>query len=87
MFWKSRAVEETALSPRRQLQLLRVLMDASQIGETQFLIATHSPILLACTGATILSFDQAPLKEIKYEETEHYQLYYEFITDRSRYLK
>ncbi|MBN1147024.1 MAG: AAA family ATPase [Anaerolineales bacterium] len=77
---------ETALSPRRQLQLLEVLAKMSAAGHAQFLIATHSPILLACPGATIYSFDHVPLQAVEYEQTEHYQLYYHFMTDRSKYL-
>ena len=77
---------ETALSPRRQLQLLEVLKEAGVAGHAQFVIATHSPILLACPGATIYSFDQAPLRRVRYEQTEHYQIYFDFMTDRDKYL-
>ena len=77
---------ETALSPRRQLQLLEVLAEAGGAGDAQFVIATHSPILLACPGATIYSFDYVPLQRVQYEETEHYQVYYNFMVDRDKYL-
>jgi hypothetical protein len=52
----------------------------------QFIIATHSPILLACPGARIFSFDHAPLQTVAYEETSHYQIYAGFMADRTRYL-
>ena len=77
---------ETALSPRTQIELLRVLRDMGQAGHAQFIIATHSPILLACPGATIYSFDHAPVQQVAYEDTEHYQLYCDFMADRRRYL-
>jgi len=50
------------------------------------LSATHSPILLACRGAVIYSFDFIPIKAIDYEDTERYQVYKSFMEDRSRYL-
>ncbi|MBW1780816.1 MAG: AAA family ATPase [Deltaproteobacteria bacterium] len=78
---------ETALSPRSQLELLKVLRDMGKAGHAQFIIATHSPILLACPGATILSFDQSPVREVAYEKTEHYQIYHKFMKDRDTYLK
>ena len=77
---------ETALSPRTQLGLLEVLAKTSQENKAQFILATHSPILLACPGAVIYSFDNDRIKPIDYEETEHYQIYKDFMEDRSRYL-
>jgi predicted ATPase len=77
---------ETALSPRSQLELLQVLKDNSEAGHAQFIIATHSPILMACPGATIYSFDEIPVKGIDYEKTEHYRIYRDFMADRSKYL-
>jgi len=73
---------ETALSPRSQLELLDIIGENSQAGHAQFIIATHSPILLACAGATIYSFDYVPVQPVKYEETEHYQVYKRFLADR-----
>lgn len=78
---------ETALSPRSQLDLLNVIGDMSRAGHAQFIIATHSPILMACPGAKIYSFDHAPIKEIDYEETEHYRVYKDFMEDRGRYFR
>ncbi|MBN2515463.1 MAG: AAA family ATPase [Deltaproteobacteria bacterium] len=77
---------ETALSPRSQVQLLQLLEGMSRAGHAQFIIATHSPILLACPEATICSFDHIPVKTIKYEETEHYQIYKEFMENRTKYI-
>ena len=78
---------ETALSPKTQLELLKLLREMSRLGHAQFIIATHSPILLSCPGAVIYSFDHIPIKVIPYEESEHYQIYKDFMKDPSQYLK
>lgn len=64
---------EAALSPSRQLSMLTALDDQVK-GGSQFIIATHSPILLAYPNAKIISFDQGVLKDVPYEKTEHYSL-------------
>lgn len=69
---------ETALSPKSQLELLNLLNEMGSAGHAQFIIATHSPILLACPGATIYSFDWIPVKRVEYKETQHYQIYRDF---------
>lgn len=70
---------ETALSPKAQMDLLRLLDCTAVEGRAQFLIATHSPILLSCTAATIYSFDHVPVRRVAYRETEHYRIYSEFL--------
>jgi predicted ATPase len=77
---------ETALSPKTQIQFVRLLKEMADQGHAQFIVATHSPILLACPGATIYSFDEIPVRQVAYEETEHYRLYKDFMNDRDRYL-
>jgi predicted ATPase len=77
---------ETALSPKSQLQLLKLLQEMSSLGHAQFIIATHSPILLACPGSVIYSFDHCPVKTIHYEETEHYQVYKNFMENPGKYV-
>jgi predicted ATPase len=74
---------ETALSPRTQLEFLSLLEEAAARGNAQFIIATHSPILLSCRDAAIYSFDAAPLRELPYRETEHYRVYREFFESRA----
>jgi len=74
---------ETALSPRSQLELLEIIKENSEAGHAQFIIATHSPILLACKGARIFSFDHVPVRTIKYKETEHYKVYKNFLIDQT----
>jgi predicted ATPase len=78
---------ETALSPRSQIKLLNVLKKTSQAGNAQYIIATHSPILLAYPGAVIFSFNSSPVERVEYEDTEYYQIYMDFINHREKYLK
>jgi len=56
---------ESALSPQRQLTLLAFIADRIRDDKSQFIIATHSPILMTFPGATILSFDESPLTPIE----------------------
>ncbi|UCD50215.1 MAG: AAA family ATPase [Phycisphaerales bacterium] len=77
---------ETALSPRTQIDLLKVLARMGAAGHAQFVIATHSPILLACPGATIYSFDHVPVSPVQYEQTQHYETYRRFMADRHQFL-
>lgn len=65
---------ESALSPQRQLTMLALIADRVATKKSQFIIATHSPILLTYPGATILSFDEPALTPIELEETSHYQI-------------
>jgi len=76
---------ETALSPKSQLELLKLLQEMSSLGHAQFIIATHSPILLACPGSVIYSFDHSPVRIIHYEETEHYQVYKNFMENPGKW--
>jgi predicted ATPase len=76
---------ETALSPKKQIELLQIIQEISKQGHAQFIIASHSPILLALPGAVIYSFDHIPVRRIDYEETDYYRVYREFLNDRSRF--
>jgi predicted ATPase len=73
---------EAALSPARQIQFIRLMRQLEARGHAQFIIATHSPILLAYPGAQIFSFDGGRIAEVRYEETAHYQIYEQFFTHR-----
>lgn len=77
---------ETALSPMSQLIFLKVLKKMSLLGHAQFIIATHSPMLLACPDAELLSFDHIPIKSIPYEDTDYYKIYKSFLENRKKYL-
>ena len=77
---------ENALSPKLQLELLRLFRRFTSQGRVQFIVATHSPILLACPGAEIYSFDHIPITKIAYEDTDYYKIYRDFLNNRERYL-
>jgi predicted ATPase len=65
---------ESALSPQRQLALLAHMSNLVATGKSQFIIATHSPILLTFPGSQILSFDGDALRPTSIEETSHFQI-------------
>ncbi len=69
---------EAALSPKRQMELLQRLHELIE-QQCQFIIATHSPILLSYPHATIYSLTKDGYQELPYYETEHYKLYKEFL--------
>lgn len=77
---------EAALSPNRQLAALSAIDQLVKRG-SQFIIATHSPILLAYPSAKILLFDQAGLSEVAYEDTEHYAITRDFLNHYERRLQ
>jgi predicted ATPase len=77
---------EAALSPNRQLAALAVIDRLVKQG-AQFIIATHSPILLAYPRAKILSFDDTGIAEIGYEDTEHYAVTRDFLNHYPRRLE
>jgi predicted ATPase len=77
---------EAPLSPQSQLALLAMMQDMLA-RDAQFIIATHSPILLAFPGATIYSFDSAPVRAVRYEELEHVVLTREFLNAPERYIR
>lgn len=78
---------EAALSPQRQLTLLKIINELSKHPETQFIIATHSPILLAYPEATIYSCDEGVLKKVEYKETKHYEITKGFLDNPEQYLQ
>jgi predicted ATPase len=73
---------EAALSPASEVKFLKVLERLSARNRVQFIVATHSPILLALRGAQIYSFDGPRIQEVRYEDTEHYRVYRQFFADR-----
>ena len=76
---------EAALSPQRQLTVLREIYQAANEG-AQFIIATHSPILLGIPNADIFCFDDGSIHACSYEETESYRVTEMFINNRERLL-
>ncbi len=77
---------EAALSPNRQLAALTAIHQLVQ-DESQFIIATHSPILLSYPNAKILLFDSTGITEVAFEDTEHYAVTRDFLNNYPRRLK
>jgi predicted ATPase len=78
---------EAALSPQRQLSFLVLLHDLVRGNDDiQFIIATHSPILLAYPGAQILSFDDGKVRQIDYRDSQPFKLVSRFVAAPERYM-
>jgi len=78
---------ETALSPSSLIELLNLLIKISHQGHAQFIIATHSPFLLACPDSQILSFDNEVIEPIKYKNTSYYDIYKTFMNAPEQFIK
>lgn len=78
---------EAALSPQRQLSFLKIIHDLETPGHAQFLISTHSPILLTYPGAVLFSLDGNEIRQVACEDTEHFQLTRLFLNNPERYYK
>lgn len=77
---------EAPLSPQSQLGLIAMLKDMLK-EDAQFIIATHSPILLAFPDATIYTFDEQPPKRVEFEQLEHVRLTRDFLNDPEAFLR
>ncbi len=77
---------ETAFSPSRQLAFLSLLQKWEASGNAQVIIVTHSPILMAYPGATILSFDGGAIEPVAFQETEHYRVTKAFLNNPEKVL-
>ena len=77
---------EAPLSPQSQLALLAMMADMVA-QEGQFIIATHSPILLAFPGARIYNFDATPVQAVAYEDLDHVRVTRDFLNAPAQYLK
>jgi predicted ATPase len=79
---------EAALSPQRQLAFLVLIHDVlKKFKDAQFIISSHSPVLLGYPGAQIISFDEGSVHEVEYEETESMQIVQHFVNNRKSFLK
>jgi predicted ATPase len=76
---------EAALSPSRQLAFMAFLRGVEETGDAQFLIATHSPMLMAYPGAEVLQIEGSEVLEVDYRETRHFQLFRRFLESPERY--
>lgn len=77
---------EAALSPQRQLLALKRIHQLVQEG-SQFVIATHSPILMAYPEASIFVCTPDGIRQRAYEDTEHYEVMHDFMANPRRMLK
>lgn len=77
---------ETALSPASLIELLNLLITISRQGHAQFIIVTHSPFLMACPDACIFSFDKLKIEPIKYEDTDYYKIYKNFMNHPDEFI-
>ena len=78
---------EAALSPQRQLSFLRIIHDLSTPGHAQFLIATHSPMILSYPGAVLFSMDGNEMTQVDYRDTKHFQITRDFLSSPERFYK
>ncbi|MFA5906065.1 MAG: AAA family ATPase [Desulfobacula sp.] len=78
---------ETALSPSSLIELLNLLIKIGLQGHAQFIIVTHSPLLLACPDSHIYSFDKLEIESINYEDTDYYKIYKTFMNHPKKFIK
>ena len=78
---------EAALSPQRQLTMLARMRQLVEDDGSQFVIATHSPILMAYPDAWIYELSARGIQRVRYEETEHYRITRDFLVGRERFFK
>jgi predicted ATPase len=78
---------EAALSPSRILAFMSVISALEKSGRAQFMIATHSPMLICYPGAAIYQFDEDGVRETNYQDTEHYYLTKSFLDNPQSYLR
>jgi hypothetical protein len=86
-FWNGECRPEAPLSPVRQLALLALLREMRGAGESQFIIATHSPILMAFPGATIYVLDGGTPRRVAWGDLEHVTLIRDFLNDPHAFLR
>lgn len=78
---------ETALSPSSLVDLLNLLIKINKQGHAQFIIATHSPFLMALPDSQIFTFDNTTIEPIQYKDTEYYKLYKDFMNNPDKFIK
>ncbi|MCA6109016.1 AAA family ATPase [Bradyrhizobium cenepequi] len=78
---------ESALSPSRQIEFLKLLRRMDEIGHCQVLMATHSPVLMAYPNASLLRLTKYDLEPVTVEETDHYKVMREFYDDPAGFVE
>ena len=78
---------EAALSPLKQLSLLAFILEVLKHGKAQFLIATHSPILMGFPDAVLYQITEEGMERVAFKETDHYRITKRFLDDPESYLR
>jgi predicted ATPase len=78
---------ESALSPERQLEFMAMLEEHRRTGKAQYIIATHSPLLMGLPGADLLHLSYRGMRRTTLAETPHFRIYREFCRDPQGYLR
>ena len=78
---------ESALSPSRQIEFLKLMRRMENIGHCQIIMATHSPVLMAYPGATLLRLTKYGLEPVTVKETDHYKVMREFCDDPAGFVQ
>jgi predicted ATPase len=78
---------EAALSPLKQLSLMSLIMDIVKNKNAQFIISTHSPVLMGLPGATLYQIQDESMQEVTYNETDHYRITKTFLDNPEYYLR
>ncbi|TIV94145.1 MAG: ATP-binding protein [Mesorhizobium sp.] len=77
---------ESALSPTRQIELLKLLQRMDQSGTAQVIMATHSPLLMACPNARLFRISRFGLDPIDFRDTDHFRMMRDFCSDPAAFL-
>lgn len=77
---------EAALSPSRQLALIALIMDKIKETGSQFIIATHSPIMMAMPDSQLYHFEDGNIDLMDYKETPHYRITKAFMESPESFL-
>jgi predicted ATPase len=77
---------ESALSPTRQIELLKLLRRMEQSGSAQVIMATHSPLLMACPNARLFRISRFGLDLVDFQDTDHFRMMRDFCSDPAAFL-
>jgi predicted ATPase len=78
---------EAALSPLRQLSLIAFILEVIKDKKTQFIIATHSPLLMGIPNANLYEIQEDNMRQVEYKETDHYRITKTFLDNPAHYLR
>jgi predicted ATPase len=78
---------EAALSPLKQLSLIAFILEVLKGGKAQFILATHSPILMGIPDAVLYEIKEEGMERVNYTDTDHYRITKRFLVDPESYLR